>query len=625
MTAQGLLQGSERRADRQREAPALPAAAIALAAVTVLGLLLRLAALDRIPLDEREAMQAIAAWNLLNPQPAPGAAAPASPLLFALQSILFTLFGAAGFTARLPVALIGAMLPLTPLLLRDVLGRERSIAVCLALAASPLLLMASRQSEAVVMSLLLLTLCLWGVRRHAQTRRASHAILASCILAILVFLSEAGGPLLILQVVIALLLARWRRRDGVSLGKVLAGLRSRLRAWPVATTLPLALLSLFLIATLFMLHPRGLAAPGDLLYATLAGFVSPLPDSSLPAGPVAGAGQTTTLVSQLAAPLLQKLQLVLVFEPFILMAGIVWLWLRRRSRADDVDRFLTFWLVAALVSLLLWRGAAAAHALWLVMPLAGMAGSLLADLAGPGRRQIFWPAWSNALIVAICLAALALFSFYGQLYLRHEAAPPWLFAVLVVLLPALLILLLRYQWPELLRGVVWGLALFMAALSLGGGWSTVVHRAAVADGLWRASVTAPEVRLLQDSLKDLSFRRHGAFAAPGIQVQTEHRDLLRWLLRDYARLQFIGSVREVTETDILLLPGSARPPSGSGSWVGQDFALFRRDDSAENRSLAGRHLPGDLPVAAADRLVLWLREDESGNPDQAGVTEHAAP
>lgn len=620
MTARGLLQGSESGAGRQQEASALPAATIALAAVTVLGLLLRLAELDRIPLDEQEATQVIAAWNLLNPQPASGTAAPASPLLFALQSTLFTLFGAAGFTARLPVALVGAMLPLAPLLFRDAIGRERSIAISLALAASPLLLMASRQSEAVVMSLLLLAMGLWGAWRHAQTRRASHAILASCVLAVLVFLSEAGGPLLVLQVVIALLITRWRRRDGVSLRRVLAHWPSWLRAWPVATALPLALLSVFLIATLFMLHPRGMAAPGELLYAALAGFVGPLPD----AGPVAGFGQGTTLVTQLAAHLLHKLQLVLLFEPFIVMAGIVWLWLRRRSRVDDVDRFLTFWLVAALVSLLLWRGAAAAHALWLVMPLAGMAGSLLADLVSPGGRLVFWPAWSYALIVAICLATLALFSFYGRLYLRNEAASPWLFAVLAVLLPALLILLLRYQWPELLRGVVWGLALFMAALSLGGGWSTVVHRAAVADGLWRTSVTAPEVRLLQDSLNNLTFRRHGAFAAPGIYVQTEHRDLLRWLLRDYSRLQFIGSVREAGEANILLLPGLARPTSGSGSWVGQDFALFRRDNSAGNRFLAGRYLPGDLP-AAADRLVLWLREDQSDNPGQASVTELAAP
>ena len=621
MTAQRLLQGAGLRAGRQQESPALPAATIALAAVTVLGLLLRLAELDRIPLHAQEATQAIAAWNLLSPQPAPGTAAPASPLLFALQATLFTLFGASEFTARLPVSLVGAMFSLTPLLFRDALGRERSIAICLALAASPLLLMASRQSEAVVMSLLLLALGLWGVWRHAQARRASHAILASCLLAVLVFLSEAGGPLLVLQVVLALLLTRWRRRNGVSLRMVLAGLRSWLQAWPVATALPLALLSVFLIATLFMLHPRGLAAPGDLLYATLAGFVGSPPD----AGPLAGSAQSTTLAAQPAAQLLQKLQLVLLFEPFIVMAGIVWLWLRRRSRADEVDRFLAFWLLTALVSLLLWRGAAAAHALWLVVPLAGMAGSLLADLVSPGRRQVFWPAWSNALIVAICLAALALFSFYGRLYLRNEAASPWLFAVLVVLLPALLILLLRHQWPELLRVVVWGLAPFMAALSLGGGWSTVVHRAAVADGLWRTSVTAPEVRLLQDSLNDLAFRRHGAFAAAGINVQTKHRDLLRWLLRDYARLQFIGSVREAGEADILLLPGSASPPSGSGSWVGQDFALFKRDDAAGNRSLVGRYLPGDTPPAAADRLVLWLREDESDNPGPADVTELAAP
>lgn len=620
MTAQGLLQGSEPGAGRREEAPALPTAAIALAAVTVLGLLLRLAELDRIPLDEREATQAIAAWNLLNPQPAP-----ASPLLFALQATLFTLFGASEFTARLPVALIGALLPLAPLLFRDAIGRERSIAVCLALAASPLLLMASRQSEAVVMSLLLLTLGLWGVRRHTQTRRASHAILASCTLAVLVFLSEAGGPLLVLQVVIALLLTRWRRRDGVSLRGALAHWRSWLRAWPVTTALPPALLSLFLIATLFMLHPRGLAAPGELLYTTLAGLVGPLPASATPAGPLAGSAQTTTLVSQLAAQLLQKLQLLLLFEPFIVMAGIVWLWLRRRSRADEVDRFLTFWLAAALVSLLLWRGAAAAHALWPVVPLAGMAGSLLADLVSPGRRLIFRPAWSNILIVAICLAALALFSFYGRLFLRNEAAPPWLFAVLVVLLPALLLLLLRHQWPELLRGVVWGLAPFMAALSLGGGWSTVVHRNALADGLWRTSVTAPEVRLLQDSLKDLAFRRHGAFAAAAIQVQSEHKDLLRWLLREHARLQFVDSVREAGEADVLLLPGSASPPSASGSWVGQNFALFRRDDSAGKRFLTGRYLPGDTPAAAADRVVLWLRADESDNPGPADVTELAAP
>lgn len=580
-----------------------------LSALFVLGLLLRLAELDRVPLAEVEARQALAAWDFLNPQGSPGPAAAESPLLFAAQALLFSLFGGGEATARLPVALAGALLPLAPLALRDVLGRGRSAALCLLLAASPILLMASRQSAPVLLSLLLLTAALWGALRFRRRGDETAAVCATASALALALLAEPAGAVLAAQVGLALLLTWWSRQAGGSPRAAFAALRDSLRGWPVARSTPPALLILFLIATLFMLYPAGLAATGDLMQAALTGFAAPGPDA---AGlPEAAIGSTTDpgFLTRRLAGFLARTQLVVAFEPLLVAAAGGYLMLRRRDGLGDVDRFFVFWLLTALLSLLLWRNAGPAHALWLVLPLAGLAAGLLPALQAGEETHDAAPLWSVALVAGVSLALLATLAFYAQLLLRNSAASLGGYAGLALLPVFLLAGAWRRPWPPLLRAAMLGVVALALPLSLGGGWLRAVERAGEADGLWRPAATSQEVWLLQDSLRALADRESGGFAGLEIALLKDDASLPRWLLRDQVNMQLIEVVGDVGDAGILLLPSGAEPPADAGAWVGQDFTISRSVAAANpGWSAYDFQRAGNWPVSGS-AWVLWLRAD----------------
>ncbi|MCE2490262.1 MAG: glycosyltransferase family 39 protein [Anaerolineae bacterium] len=594
---------AERRAVTLKASPA----AMGLLALFVLGLFLRLAELDRIPLGETEARQALAAWDLLHPRQAVASLAAESPLMFAAQALLFSLFGASEVTARLPVALAGALLPLAPIVFRDALGWGRSLTLCLLLAVSPVLLMASRQSGPVILSLLLLAGALWGARRYRQTGEHAAAIGASVALLALLLLAEAGGPVLAVQVGLALLLTYWSRHRNRSPRANLATLRESLRRWPYATALPLALLIAFLVATLFMLHPAGLAAVGDLLQAALSGLVSPWSETSGIAGVDVWSASDQTAFAPRLGDFLARLQLVIAYEPLLVAATGGFLLLRHDNRPGDVDRFLLFWLLTGLLSLLLWRAASPAHALWLVLPLAGLAAGLLPEMQVTGETRLEWPAWLLALVAAVSFALLAAISFYVQLLLRNRAEQLSAFAGLALLPLMLLAGAWPRPWPPLLHAALSGAVLLVLFASLGGGWVTAVERAGDADGLWRRSATSQDVWLLRDTLRDLSGREGGGFSNLEIAALNDGASLPRWILRDQSELRLVDSLQDIFDAGVLLLPQAIEPPEGAGAWVGQDFAMSRYQDAGPGGGSARDFLGGGSRSGKGTRYVLWLR------------------
>ena len=96
---------------------------------------LRLYRLGTRPMTEGEAAQALAAWRFIQGQ----AVEPTgySPFLLTSNILLFGLFRAGDFTARLVPALFGVALVLLPYLLRRRLGRMGALAASFLLAISP--------------------------------------------------------------------------------------------------------------------------------------------------------------------------------------------------------------------------------------------------------------------------------------------------------------------------------------------------------------------------------------------------------------------------------------------------------------------------------------------------------
>ena len=623
MIASGLeRQGTfaaEREADSMRLSPALAGLMALLAA----GLFLRLAELDRIPLGEGEARQALAALDLLNPQGADGPPAVESPMLLAAQARIFSLFGSSEVTARLPVAMAGALLPLAPLALHRVLGQGRSVALCLLLAASPILLMASRQSAPVVLSLLLLASALWAVQRYRQRGEQAAATCATASTLALVLLVEAGGAVLAMQVGLALLLTCWSRQGGGSPRSALLTTREWLRGWPVARSAPPALLILFLVATLFMLNPSGIAATGDLLQASLSGFVLTWTEASgLPEAEVWSTTDSSPVTGRVA-DFFERLHLVIAFEPLLVAATGGYLLLRSAKGWSDADRFFVFWLLTGTLSLFFWRAASPAHVLWLILPLAGLAAGLLPELLAEDEARSAIPVWSVTLVAGVSLTLVATIAFYARLLLQASPQPLRGLAGLALLPPFLLAGAWRRPWPTLLRAALLGAVLLALPLSLGGGWVTIVSRSEEADGLWRPSATSQDVWLLQDSLRALAERESGGFAGLEITLLKDGTSLPRWLLRDHVNMQLVDRVEDVGDVGVTLLPGGISPPDGAGAWIGQDFTISRHVYAAMGTRTAGEFLAAGYGSGATTTVVLWLREDlfaESGDDAAARVS-----
>src|SRR5687767_12744054 len=104
----------------------IPLEFIAYTVLILFALVLRVADLDIVPMSDAEAIQALPAYQVLNPQ-TPAQPQPAqSPIVFWLQMVSFALLGGDELAARLPGVFGGIVLILIPLLFRERIGRERT-------------------------------------------------------------------------------------------------------------------------------------------------------------------------------------------------------------------------------------------------------------------------------------------------------------------------------------------------------------------------------------------------------------------------------------------------------------------------------------------------------------------
>ncbi|PSQ19689.1 TIGR03663 family protein [Halobacteriales archaeon QS_8_69_26] len=101
------------------------------------------------------------------------------PFLFHVDKWLFTVFGPSDFVARLPVALVGGLLPLTAWLLRDRLRPAEMVALAVVFAGNPLLLYYSRfmRNDVLVAGFMVFALGLFV--RAVDTRRPVYLYAAT--------------------------------------------------------------------------------------------------------------------------------------------------------------------------------------------------------------------------------------------------------------------------------------------------------------------------------------------------------------------------------------------------------------------------------------------------------------
>jgi len=585
------------------------------AALLVLGLALRVAELDRVPITNGEAQAALAAWNAVLPGHTSATTA-GSPLIFSLQVALFETLGRGEFAARLATALAGVAVIFVPLLFRDALGRTRTFLLCALLAGSPVLLIASRTSSGTVWAALFAGLSLWALRRYWQERQAVHAALAAVFAAAMALLADPAGLILGLTLFVAgaaaTLLIRLDNPDAVD---TLATdtpreIVSPFRQFPYRLALSAALLAVILVSTLFMFVPAGLSNVGELISA--------------------GAGGLTTRAP--GTPPFYALLTSLFYEPFLWLLAAAGIGIAIRRGITARERFLVAWLAAGVVASLLYAGTTPAYALWLTLPLAALASRAVTEALSDDTRLLWdipgWSRWALALATVALLAVLAVsLQSIGRSLMRQIPSDGLQFlsqidpvgAILVIMVIMFFIVgffLAASLWngSTAARGGLLGIFLFGIATSLGSGWTAATVRADNPTEFWHLDATTQDAPLLRATLLEVAKRESRGIPNMPVYVVAPDNGLVAWLLRDFGDVTYLDSATEARGGEIVLLPTQSDGlPDLGGSYVGQAFVLRRGWDFDTLRPMnfpawwLQRRMNADKPPTEA--MTLWLRQD----------------
>jgi hypothetical protein len=587
----------------------IPVEAMAYLAIIIFALVLRIAQLDSVPMGANEARQALAAWRVVNAE-APGALiVPESPLLFTLHSLSFSVLGAHEFSSRILTVLAGVGLLLTPLLFRFVLGSVRTFVLVVMLALSPIVLATTRMDSPLMWAMLFVMLGLYAFWQYTQTRQNGYAIGAVVAMMMTIFVTDPTGIFLVV-IVAGAGWSTWRTQpQDDEDDENQPPLNSVWQGFPWVRALGIAVLVVFLVATSFMLYPAGLSAVGELLRSALTSVITRPPEQ----------------------PLFFPWVIALFYEPVMVVIGVVAIIIvLRGTRVSLLDRFLAYWVVLAGIFSLIYIGARAEHALWLVVPLTALASRIVMRQLVPDRDPNWWhvPYWARWMVAIVIVAAFSMLAIHAQTLARAMmTSPAMTFQLtnpstysLVLMIIAVLFLLVCYfvassEWGDrtAIRGVILGLVIFFGITSLGSGWHISVFNAGDPVELWNRNPTSIEVFQLRNTLLELGDRETAGFPKVNVAVLAPEDGVIAWTLRDFPNARFVPDVSAVRGEGIILMPSAGEEPDLGGPYVGRtvnisrqwrisDIALF----SFPAWWLQRRTLTGSLPD---EQYTLWLRQD----------------
>jgi uncharacterized protein (TIGR03663 family) len=551
------------------------------AAYIALGLLaagLRWFQLGLQPLNQGEAVQALAAWRFtqVGIQTAPSGTIPA---LFTGNVIGFSLLGANDLTARLLPALAGMILTLLPYGLRHRLGRVGALAAALLLALSPSAVHFSRVLDgAVVIAACGLAMAI-GLINYVDMRRPGFLYLAAAALGLGLCAGPAMFTLVLIFAAFISLLYLVQRSLGLE-----TGWSSLLGAWQAAHEKRDVLLrvgavlaaTFGLVATTLVLHPAGVGHAADLIGTWAASFL-PEPGGN---------------------PLIYPLLLLLRYEAPILVLGLVEVgraigrrrasqpWAPWPGSSLSHTVFFAFWAASATLIVAISGHRPAGNIMLVVVP--------LALLAGEGVERAWrWLAdrtvWSEAGMVATAAVGLLVF-FYLQL-----AAYSLISSTATVSLGGLTLFAstsyLLLASVALLLLIALGVAVWFwrgAGVSVGGGWLTIlvvlallgikatcglnlVHAADPRE-LMLMQTTVPDVRRLVEQVEALALDQSGDAHTLPITVDAGTGPVVAWYLREFDRQTVVEGLSTPPGTLAAVALAVHDPPIGE-TFRGQSFPL----------------------------------------------------
>lgn len=555
---------------------------------------LRLTDLSAAPLTSQEAAQAVPAYEAAR---AVGSAANASvpspsesPLLFHLNVLLFALFDGGDGLARLVPALAGVALTVAPLLLRRYLGAWGALGTGLLLALSPTALVASRTLDGAVPAALGVMLLVGSAARYLDSFGRSWVVWGGLGMALAVTAGPgAWGFLLGLLLALAGGLWLWRAQLPW--------------IWPMVRpalgrALAVAGLGVVAIGTAFGLHPAGLTDVAQQVILWAERFA---PGTEPVASPVL---------------------LLAAYEPLVVLAGLAGLGLAARRR-HGMGLLWAFWTVVGALQLALMPGRQPVDLLWIVLPLAGLGGLAVDQLAQSLLTHGHW--LNEGLYLPVSLVLWARCGLSLARYARTGDVTDLAIAVLVVLLQLFLTGALGFalavpapdESPNEATRRGMGVALRAGGLSLGvvllmvtfaTGWGVAHARPSDPRELLHSRPIAEEVRVLVQVAEQASVLNSGTEAGLSVTFLGETDPALAWALRRFER-HAVSGLEMAGQPPLVVAPADQPPAPG---YFGEVFPLRREWTPTGGGFWTARwwlYRESAAPPVATDWVALWLRED----------------
>lgn len=553
-------------------------------AIAFIALILRLTALARYPLNDAEATQALAAFDIFRGKIPAGSF---SPLMASLGSAAFLLFGASDWTARLASVVMGTMLTLTPFALRKTLGRIGALAASILLALSANGVFWSRiDSGEIGAALGAMLIFVGGVRWLSENRTGGlHSISIG-----LVLLISAGGSGFTALAIGLILLAFF-----AATGKnTLAALQNKLSENPgdLRRTAWIFAGAILILATAATFNLGGIAAMSEQFNGWLNNFgLQPRAGGMLPA-----------------------ILNVAFYEPLILIFGLVGIF-SLTTKPKPILWVLASWASLATVMDLLQAGRSSGQILLIVLPL-----TLLAS----ERINALWHSWrkgirieSDGMYIAIALM-VSIFIFISasswarcvpsQAGCNTAWALPTAGIIIIFALAALF-----WNWygaETAVRDLGIVSLVVLALLSAGIMWR--LNFGLLRNFPFQSMAQLPASTHFLDLISDIhrqSNERVGDKNEIDITVLNFDTPMLHWYLKDFNDAHFVADFLSAENSDIILTRATDSPPFDG--YVGQEYSLISYWTPSQLqgkdwvRWYIYRFVPNYLP--GSDQVVMWIK------------------
>ena len=546
--------------------------------------LMRFTSLGTIPLSPAEASQAFAAWQLL--QPDQTIIAIGSPAYFSLTSVLIAFFGSSDVVVRLVPAFFGLGLALLPWLMRDRLGQIGALTAAVLFAVSPLFAASSRTVGGEAIALFALLLAAIAGLKLSDGRSQNWLY----ILTIAVGLGLASAPLFY-SGLLTLVIARWSQRS-ISPEKSST-------AWPDRAALIKAtivgLVVLIALSTRFFTYLAGIGAAAQLFGDWLAQFN--------------WQGDLQTLID----PFLVLARYEVLLLPLGIFAILWAIW-----RNHPLGTLFTYWLLAALILILLQRGVLDNV---LLVPLSGY---LLLGLVTNHVLRHGMNRWTGAVTgIVLLLGAIILVNVARFLRVSFTDDQQIINTWMALLAVAAAAVAFYYFWAAhdkaIIEGSWLGIIILLLLYQWGTAWHLTHNGANDPRERWVLQATDDELPLFLNTLEKISQRATNSDTDLELFSAVDS-PVLQWYLRDFWQAQFGQTLPPGAQYEVIISRADVNEPVLGSDYFGGDFGLLRTgtvpspiSSSPISDGMRWWLFHESATALTEERIILWVRSDLAYN------------